>query len=105
MLLHNVGTAYSRQGEVKLALAAYEEGLVHAKEARYERLVMELTGGIGGMYRILGEFEKSESQLKKSIHMGKLLGDKRVTAINMKGLGITYLEKGDVIQSEEDVDI
>ena len=100
MLLHNIGTAYSRQGEVKLALAAYEEGLVHAKESRYERLVMELIGGIGGMYRTLGEFEKSERELKKSIHMGKLLGDKRVTASNMKGLGITYLEKGDVIKAK-----
>ena len=100
MVLHNIGTVYSRQNEVKLALAAYEEALTYAQEADFERMEMESTGAIGGMYRALGEFEKSETHLQRSINTARRLGEKRIMASHMKNLGITYMEMGDVVRAK-----
>jgi len=100
MVLHNIGTVYSRQGEHKLALASYEDSMVDAQEAGYERMEMECMGAIGGTSRALGDYEKSERYLQKSITVSKRLGDKRITASQLKNLGLTYLAMGDVLQAK-----
>jgi len=100
MVLHNIGTVYSRQEEHKLALASYEEGIACAQEAGYERMVMESMGAIGGTSRALGDYEKSERYLQQSIAVSKKLGDKRITASQLKNLGLTYLEMGDLLRAK-----
>ncbi|WP_420629245.1 protein kinase domain-containing protein [Candidatus Leptofilum sp.] len=100
MLLHNIGTAYSRQEEHKLALDAYQEALGYAREAGFTRLEMECIGAIGGTYRTLGEFKKSEAHLQRSIAIATTIGERRVLASMTKNLGITYLEVGNVLKAK-----
>ncbi|WP_420641104.1 tetratricopeptide repeat protein [Candidatus Leptofilum sp.] len=101
MLLHNIGTAYSRQEETELALEAYQEALGYAREAGFTRLEMECIGAMGGAYRTLGEFKKSESHLLRSIALAKQIGENRVLASLSKNLGITYLDVGDVLKAKK----
>jgi Tfp pilus assembly protein PilF len=100
MVLHNIGTALFRQDKLEEARASYERALTLAKEIEYRRIVMESSGAMGGVHRVLGQHDRAERYFRRAVSMAREMGEQRITSVNLRGLGMNYLATNKLAAAE-----
>lgn len=98
--LNMMGVVYRRKSAVKTALEYYTRALKTAEGSNNTndymlKSIAISTEGIGGIYRILGQYEQAILYYKKSLHHEEQLGSLLGMAIDNHNIGKTYGLMGD----------
>lgn len=90
----NMASNYVAVGRLQEALTMYLEALDYFEAEKYDFETGEQYAHLGELYMKLGQYEKSEYYLKRSIEMGKKTGEFAMQITAGRHLGMMYLQKG-----------
>ncbi len=94
--LNNIGSTYGRRGEPGLAQSYYEEALSIARRINYPLGIMSALSNNGSNARQRGDHAQAEAYYRESLALAREWGDRRWVAVNLDGLGASYLGAGDL---------
>ena len=82
------------------AIEFYEKALAISTELDYKEAVATVSGNIGIIYFIRGDFERAMEFQKQALAMNAELGYKRGMANNYGNLGVIYRRRGELDEAE-----
>ncbi|MDP1726615.1 MAG: ATP-binding protein [Bacteroidota bacterium] len=97
-----LGTIYEYFGDQKNAVKSYESAIDAARLAEDLNLESNAYNPLSGIYLNLGEIEKAEEIIEKSIAIKKQTGDTRGLAFALYGRGKIFVKTGNYKEAEAD---
>jgi tetratricopeptide (TPR) repeat protein len=96
--LGNLGANYYALGEVKKAIAQFEQALTIAREIGDRQREAKHLAGLGRAYRDQGEVKKAIAQFEQALTIAQELGDRQGEGICLGDLGGAYNALGGQVQ-------
>ncbi|MCJ7625107.1 MAG: tetratricopeptide repeat protein, partial [Anaerolineaceae bacterium] len=101
VVLGNLGLAYSRLGQVDIAIKYYEKALMITREIGDRCGEENHLGNLGLAYSNLGQVEKAIKCYEKSLLIAREIGDRRGEGADLGNLGGVYRNLGQVEKAIE----
>ena len=97
--LCNLGSAYLYLGEVRQAIAHYEQHLAIARETGDRRGEAMALGNLGCTYKNSGEMRQAIEYHEQALIIAREIGDRRGEGAALGNLGLAYADLGEVRQA------
>jgi len=94
-LLHNIGSVFKRQDNLKKALEYYEIELKLGREINSDKIIAEGLYLSAGMYSELGNIKKGRQYNEESLAMYEKIGSQQMIAVLTGNMASDYAEEGD----------
>ena len=98
-LLGTLGLSYYRLGQVKLAIAHFEQSLAISREIGDLQDEGNALGNLGNAYRALGENRKAIGYFEQALVIHREIGDRQSEGAGLSNLGLVYHALGEVRES------
>jgi tetratricopeptide (TPR) repeat protein len=94
-----LGNAYFTLGEVRQAIASYEQALALARETGDRQSEGRWLGNLGNAYFTLGEVRQALAYHEQALAIAREIGDRRGEGAWLGNLGLAYADLGEVRQA------
>lgn len=100
-LLHNIGSVFKRQDNLKKALEYYEIELALGKEIKDDKIIAEGLYLSASMHSELGDLEKGRKYNEQSLAIYEKLGSNQMIALLTGNMASDYASVGNYLQAIE----
>jgi tetratricopeptide (TPR) repeat protein len=92
---NNIGYIYQNQGDVKLALQYYHEGLKIQEEIGDKKGLAQSLNNIGFVYQSQNDIQKTLDYYNRALALREEIGDKKGIGESLNNIGLVYRKFGD----------
>jgi tetratricopeptide (TPR) repeat protein len=95
----NLGSAYYRMGQLRKAIACYQQALENAREMKERQAEGALLGNLGSCYYALGQTTRAIDYHEQALVISRETGNRRGEGIGLGNLGICYADLGQNVRA------